>query len=98
MPDHVHFLIEGQSESSNAEAMIERGKQLSGYWFRKTYAERLWQKSSWDRALRNDEDTLNVIRYIAANPVRAGLVSKPSEHPFTGSSRFTREQLEGAFD
>ena len=34
------------------------------------------------------------IRYIIDNPVRAGLVKHPAEYPFTGSMRYTMEELE----
>ena len=98
MPDHVHLLLEGQTDQSPVERSVIRGKQLSGYWFQQQYHSRLWQKSSWDRAIRGDQDTLTVIRYIVANPVRAGLVSRPSEYPFCGSSTYSWDQLESAFD
>jgi putative transposase len=98
MPDHAHLLLEGQSDQSGIERAVIRGKQLSGYWFHAQHGDRLWQKSSWDRALRGDEDTLTVIRYIVANPVRAGLVARPSEYPFSGSGTYSWEQLESAFD
>jgi len=94
----VHLLLEGRSEHSAPEQAVIRGKQRSGYWFRHQHRERLWQKSSWDRAIRDDEDTLTVIRYIVANPVRSGLVARSSEYPFSGSATYSREQLESAFD
>jgi len=33
------------------------------------------------------------IGYILANPVRAGLVSHPSEYPYLGSSRYSIKEL-----
>lgn len=98
MPDHVHLLLEGRTDGSAIEQSVVRGKQLSGYWFQKQHGHRLWQKSSWDRAIRDDQDALRVIRYIVANPVRAGLVVRPSAYPFAGSGHYSREQLERAFD
>jgi len=32
--------------------------------------------------LRNDEDLLDVARYVVANPVRAGLVPRVGDYPF----------------
>ena len=98
MPDHVHLLLQGQTEGSPVEQSVIRAKQQSGYWFQKEHGNRLWQKSSWDRVLRRDEDTLAVIRYIVANPVRAGLVVRPSAYPFSGSAEYSWDQLESAFD
>ena len=33
------------------------------------------------------------IRYVIANPVRAGLVSHPSEYPYLGSFRYSIQEL-----
>ena len=98
MPDHVHLLIEGTGPASDSEAFVAAAKQRAGFWFRKTTGNRLWQKSSWDRALRDDEDTWTVMRYILANPVRAGIVSQPIDYPYSGSLVYTREQIHSAFD
>jgi hypothetical protein len=38
MPDHVHLLVEGQSESSDARALIARMKQNSGFYFKRRSA------------------------------------------------------------
>jgi hypothetical protein len=44
--------------------------------------------------LREDIEEAATIRYIIDNPVRAGLVTRPAEYPFTGSTRYTMEELE----
>ena len=79
MPDHLHLSLQGRANASKVEWSVIRAKQLSGYWFQRHHGGRLWQKSSWDRLLRPEEDPAGVIRYIVANPVRAGLVALPSE-------------------
>lgn len=40
----------------------------------------LWQAGYHDRALRREEDLRSVARYVVANPVRAGLVSRVGEY------------------
>jgi len=97
MPDHVHLLIEGKSETASVEECVIRAKQYSGFWYSKTRRARLWQKSSWDRALRVEDNRAAVIRYILANPVRAGLVRSPLEYQFSGSFEHSREDLCDAF-
>jgi len=97
MPDHVHLLVAGQAETSDANAFIARAKQLSGYWFKAAWHEVLWQKSSWDRILRSEEDTLTVVRYILLNPVRACLVRAPLDYPHSGSDVYSREDPMDAF-
>ena len=42
--------------------------------------------------MRDEEATLEIARYILANPVRGGLVAEPREYPFSGSV-FDHKQL-----
>jgi hypothetical protein len=46
----------------------------------------LWQEGYFERVLREEDTTLDVIAYILQNPVRAGLVGDPGAYPFSGSS------------
>jgi len=89
MPDHVHLLVEAQSESADCRAFITRAKQFAGFLYAKTFGRPLWQRYGFERVLRNDEATLIVARYIVENPVRAGLVTKPESSPFSGSQVYS---------
>jgi len=40
------------------------------------------------------DDTRLVVRYIVQNPVRAGLVTNARDYPWSGSSRYTIDELE----
>jgi putative transposase len=93
MPDHVHLLIEGGQETSDARRFISRAKQLSGFEFKKQYGEPLWQRYGYERVLRNDEATLSVARYIVENPLRARLVEKVTDYPFIGSAAYGLDDL-----
>ena len=42
----------------------------------------VWQEESFDRVLRAPEKLDEKITYIANNPVRRGLVTKPSDYPW----------------
>jgi hypothetical protein len=75
--------IEG-SEKSHVAKFIKRFKQDSGYSFKSEHGEILWQKSYHDHILRREEDLGAVARCVAANPVRAGLVSDWEAYPHTG--------------
>ena len=97
MPDHLHLLVAGRTETSNAQRFVDLAKQLSGYAHRQATGERLWQRSSWDRILRSQDDTATVIRYLLMNPVRAGLVERPLDHPGSGSLVFDRQALLDVF-
>jgi putative transposase len=86
MPDHVHLLVEGLRDTSDGKRFISRAKQFSGFYYAKQFGSKLWQRYGYERVLRNDEATLDVVRYIVANPVRAGLVRDLRDFPFVGSS------------
>ncbi len=52
------------------------------------YPDGLWQGGYYERVLRKDEETQSVIDYILDNPVRAGLVKRPLDYPFSWSCTF----------
>ena len=93
MPDHVHLLIEGLAPRSDARVFITQAKQRAGFHYRQTFGARLWQRYAYDHVLRRDEATFGVARYILENPVRAGLVERPADYPFSGSTLYSVEEL-----
>ena len=82
MPDHVHLLVAGEREDADLKRFSKLAKQYSGFYFRRSIGVALWQRYGFERALRGEEATAAVARYIVANPVRAGLVKAPGEYPF----------------
>ena len=93
MPDHVHLLAEGLEDRSDLNDFVHRAKQKSGYAYSREQHARLWQPSFYDRVLRDDEATIDVVRYIFENPVRANLVIDYREYPHLGSATYSREQV-----
>jgi putative transposase len=93
MPDHLHILALGESPDSDLEAFVYKMKQKTGFEFKKTGRAPLWQDGYYDRVLRSDEQTLVVAKYILENPVRAGLAAAFDTYPFSGSNRYTMQQL-----
>jgi hypothetical protein len=45
----------------------------------------LWQRSSYDHALREEEALENVALYIWQNPMRSGIISCASDYRWNGS-------------
>ena len=93
MPDHVHQLVKGCSLKADGRLYMKHAKQYAGYYFKLRYGEKPLQRYGHDRWLRKDEEPRTVVRYIIENPVRAGLVEKVEDYPFTGSETLTIEQL-----
>ena len=93
MPDHLHLVVEGECDASNCLTFIKKAKQYSGFYFAKARGEKLWQRYGYERIIREDEDMLQVARYVLQNPVRSGMVTDVREYPFVGSQRYALEQL-----
>src|SRR5262249_39232961 len=93
MPDHVHLLVEGESEISDCRRFITRAKQFSGFHFSRHFHKTLWQRYGYEHVLRDDEDTRGVAKYILENPVRAGLVRSPQDYEFSGSARYAIQEI-----
>lgn len=82
MPDHFHWLLAltGEHElstvigrvKSRSSRLINRARERHGP---------VWQDGFHDHALRRDEDVADIARYVVANPLRAGLVSKFGDYP-----------------
>jgi putative transposase len=84
MPDHAHVVLSALVDGDTERAM-KRFKQRSGFLFAQTRRPFAWQKDYHDRVIRNDTEYEQKIRYILANPIRAGLVARWKDYPFKGS-------------
>ena len=83
MPDHMHLLIRLHGDDTLAVVMnrinsctakaINRATGRSGA---------VWQGAYHDRVLRQEQDLLPAIRYLLANPIRAGLVARLGAYPY----------------
>ena len=93
MPDHVHLLAGGTTDSADLQAFMKIAKQRTGWSFRQKTSEYLWQEGFYDHVLRSEDAAPSVIRYIINNPIRAGLVSRPDDYEFWGSQIYTRDEV-----
>ena len=93
MPDHVHKLIHGTDIDSDGRRYIALAKQYSGYYFKKAHHQKLWQRYGRDDVLPDDEAVRRAVRYIIENPVRARIVNRAEDYPFTGSMTHTVKEL-----
>ena len=86
MPDHLHLVVEGLSDTADLRRFVKIGKQRVVYSLRVEQQTRgIWQEGFHDWVLRSEQSTEEVIRYVLNNPVRAGLVEKPEDYPFSWS-------------
>jgi putative transposase len=85
MPEHLHVALQGSTPSSHLLKAIALVKQRTGYWLAHHRPGVRWQKGFFDHVLRDEEELLRHLRYIAENPVRRGLASDWRKYAFTGS-------------
>ena len=85
MPNHLHVVIEGMTEKADLLKFTAMFRQRSGHRYRQRNDGDLWQEGYVDRFLREDEATLDVVQYLVANPLRAGLCRDIREYPYVGS-------------
>lgn len=91
MPDHIHFFCKPTHGSKNLSEFMMNWKQ----WTSKRIKDELkldgyvWQEEFFDHLLRSDESYSEKWNYVEQNPVRAGLVEKALDWPFSGHIHYT---------
>ena len=85
MPDHFHGLL--RLNDASLSDTVRRCKSKSTVLINKHLNQSgpIWQSTFYDRALREEEDRVQVARYIVANPLRAGLVDCVGDYPYWDS-------------
>ncbi|NKF21503.1 transposase [Solimonas sp. C16B3] len=84
MPDHLHWLLQ-LGRAASLSQLVGRFKALSARDVnrrRKVEARGVWQRGFHDHALRREENVEQVARYIADNPLRAGLCRSLANYPY----------------
>jgi REP element-mobilizing transposase RayT len=93
MPDHLHALFEGQTDRADSRKCADTFRRTSAFYFRQEHRRRLWQEGYFDRVLRSEEATLDVVGYIVLNPTKAGLCADPRDYLLSGSTRYDVSEL-----
>jgi REP element-mobilizing transposase RayT len=93
MPDHGHLVVDGERDDSDCLAFIKTAKQYSGFYYKQRYQRQLWQRYGYEHFIRDYMERALTIRYVLANPVRAGLVADPRRFRGLGSQKYTIEEL-----
>jgi len=93
MPDHAHLVVGGERDDSDCLAFVKAAKQYSGYYYSQRFSRRLWQRYGYEHFIRCDMERALTIRYVLANPVRAGLVNDPRCFRGLGSQKHTVDEL-----
>ena len=88
MPEHFHALVVPRDGTSVSRVM----QSIKGYTAR-LVNERLnrrgplWQRSFYDRMIRDERQLLETVNYVHTNPVVAGLVEDPEASTYSSAGR-----------
>jgi len=84
MPNHVHLVIEVGIPSLLKKVLHGLNLSYSQYFnFKYDKVGHLWQDRFKSRLIEKDNYLLGCINYIENNPLRAGLVSRIKEYPWS---------------
>lgn len=87
MSNHVHLLVWPKTELSVIT------KSLKGFTAREANrtldrtGQTFWQDESFDHVVRNEDEFYRIKRYIERNPVKAGLVKRPEDWPWSSAAK-----------
>ena len=85
MPNHFHLLL-------TPSETLERAMQLvkGGFSFRAKkelrFGGEVWQTSFYDHRVRDSGEYENMRIYVHQNPVRAGLVNRAEDYPYSSAN------------
>ena len=84
LPDHWHAIF-GPAYPVTISLVMKSIKTSSKFLINRRRGEacEVWQPRYFDRALRNVEEYNEKVEYIHQNPVKAGLVSRPQDWPWS---------------
>ena len=93
MPDHVHLLIEPQIKESDADGnptffslteILHTIKSFTAHEINKLEngSGPVWEKESFDRLIRSENDLREKFSYITRNPWDAGVVTASEDYPW----------------
>jgi putative transposase len=95
MPNHAHLIAVPESEHALRRAIGEAHREYtSEINKREGWRGYLWQ-GRFASYVMDEAHTVAAARYIELNPVRAGLVFSPGEHPWSSATAHLRGRNDG---
>jgi putative transposase len=84
MPDHVHLLIR-LGEQVTLSKFMNGFKSYVGH---ELHQGPIWQPGLWSEHIAGHEFLKQKLTYIHHNPVRAELVERPEDYPFSSAKEY----------
>jgi hypothetical protein len=85
MPNHVHVLWTPLRSLPTLVRQVKGPSALAANRLLGNTGEPFWQSEYFDRQVRNEHEFAKIQRYIEWNPMKAGLVARPEEFPWSSA-------------
>jgi putative transposase len=86
MPNHVHAVVVPSDEDGLRATFAQTHRRYTGYInARRRVTGHLWQ-GRYGSVAMDEEHLYHALRYVALNPVRAGLVTRAQDWPWSSAS------------
>jgi putative transposase len=85
MPNHVHMLVFPKIDYSEFMRQLKARTAASANRILRRDGESFWQSESFDHWCRSVEEMIKIRDYIVMNPVKAGLVKRPQQWPWSSA-------------
>jgi putative transposase len=85
MPDHLHLVVTPASSLEKSMQLVKGGSSHRIHQQRDQKIE-IWQAGFYDWTIRDFADWQTKVKYIHENPVRAKLVQRPEDWPYSSAN------------
>lgn len=87
MPNHVHVMI-AQQPGFRLGDIVQSWKRHTALAINRLVGRSgtVWRREYWDRYVRDEGHFRYALEYLHRNPVKAGLVGKPEEWPWSSAA------------
>jgi REP element-mobilizing transposase RayT len=85
MANHVHVLLRPLVAPSRLLQSLKGATARAANRVLGRTGESFWQRESYDHWVRDEREWARIAAYIVDNPVRAGLVSRPEDYPWSSA-------------
>jgi putative transposase len=91
MPNHAHVLLTEQLGWPLGR-VVHGWKSFTAHAINGLTGEsgRLWEPDYWDRGIRNERHYAAAVEYIHNNPVKAGLVARAEDWPWSSARKYAQ--------
>ena len=73
MPNHIHLIIKLKNSEKSILKIVKDFKKFTTRNIKKDYGKILWQRSYYDKVIRNENQYIELLNYIRENPIKWNL-------------------------